>query len=106
MTELQDFVSFKHQTRTQLHDIFTAASDDLLELLDKMFQWDPLKRCTTTEALLMRYFRNKPYPTPPHQLPLATSNTLRPDDMYGNNSNKRKSDTMVIPKRLKFEEDD
>lgn len=96
-------MSFKEQIATPLESIFTAASDDLLELLSKMFQWCPSKRCTTTEALQMRYFRNKPYPTPPNQLPKPSSNTIRPDDIYG----KRKSDNAMpsIPKRLKFEDD-
>lgn len=106
MKKLQDFVVFKEQPRTPLEYIFTAAPDDLLELLDKMFQWNPSKRCTSQEALLMKYFRNKPYPTPPHLLPLPGSNTLRPDDVYGNG--KRKSDSTMpsIPKRLKFDDDE
>ena len=102
MKKLQDFVSFKEQQATPLEALFTAASDDLLELLHKIFHWCPTKRCTTTEALQMRYFRNKPFPTPPHLIPKPGSNTIRPDDIYG----KRKSDNMPsIPKRLKFEED-
>lgn len=104
MKKLPDFVLFKEQIGTPLEHIFTAASDDLLELLAKMFHWCPVKRCTTTEALQMRYFRNKPYPTPQHLLPKPGCNTIKPDDMYS--GTKRKSDNMPsIPKRLKFEED-
>lgn len=103
MKKLPDYVSFKEQQGTPLDLIFTAASDDLIKMLRRMFQWCPAKRCTTTEALQMPYFKNTPYPTNPASLPKPGSNSIRPDDVYG----KRKSDTNMpsIPKKLKFDDD-
>lgn len=52
--------------------IFTAATDDLLLLLDKLLAIYPLNRCSCTEALKMEYFSNKPAPTQGHKLPLPS----------------------------------
>ena len=50
MTALPDYIQFKSFPGTPLKDIFTAASDDLLVLLAKLLEMDPLKRCTATEV--------------------------------------------------------
>jgi len=71
--ELPDFVQFREYQATPLHDIFTAAGPDLLELLGKCLALAPLKRCTCTQALKMAYFKNKPYPSPGELLPLPES---------------------------------
>ena len=52
MKNLPDFIQFKSFPGTPLKDIFTAANDDLLYLLDKLLQLDPLKRCSATEVCL------------------------------------------------------
>ena len=46
MESLPDYVQFKPSPGTALKDIFIAASDDLLELLEKMLTMDPCKRIT------------------------------------------------------------
>lgn len=48
---------------TPLKHVFTAASDDLLMLAEKLLAMYPHNRCTATEALKMEYFSNKPAPT-------------------------------------------
>lgn len=99
MKSLPDFVEFKAQQGTALRDIFTAASDDLLELLAAMLHWCPARRCSCSAALQMDYFKNKPYPTPPHLIPRPAS--LHPP----NDSKKRLSDGISsIPKKLRFDE--
>lgn len=57
MKELPDFIQFKPLVGTPFRDIFTAATNDLLELLSKLLAMCPLDRCTATEALQMEYFR-------------------------------------------------
>lgn len=56
--------------RCNLADIFTAASDDSVQLLQAMLILNPSKRCTATEALKSPYFSRKPYPTASCNLPL------------------------------------
>ena len=43
LTSLPDFIQFKHHPGTPLRDIFTAASNDLLELLGNLVTLCPLK---------------------------------------------------------------
>ena len=72
-TKLPDYVQFKEYPGTPLQDIFTAATPDLLKLIEKLLALCPLRRCNCTEALQMGYFKNKPYPSPGHVLPLPLS---------------------------------
>ncbi|GLG96712.1 Cyclin-dependent kinase 5 homolog [Gryllus bimaculatus] len=73
MEALPDYIQFKSFPGTPFRHIFTAASDDLLELLENLLSLYPLKRCTCEKALRMAYFSNKPYPSPGSQLPLPSS---------------------------------
>ncbi|RWS14620.1 hypothetical protein B4U79_09733, partial [Dinothrombium tinctorium] len=102
VTKLPDYVTFKYQPGTPLKDIFTAATDDLLELLNKMLQLNPLNRCTCSQALQMAYFSNKPYPTPPHLLPRPQSENQT--SAHSRLGSKRISDTISsMSKRLRFD---
>lgn len=51
MTSLPDFVSFKIFPGTPLEHIFSAAGDDLLELLQGFFTFNPLTRTTATQVI-------------------------------------------------------
>uniref|UniRef100_A0AAR2IGQ9 Cyclin-dependent kinase 7 n=1 Tax=Pygocentrus nattereri TaxID=42514 RepID=A0AAR2IGQ9_PYGNA len=73
MTSLPDYVSFKLFPGTPLEHIFSAASDDLLELLQGLFTFNPCTRLTASKALKMRYFSQRPAPTPGPQLPRPNS---------------------------------
>lgn len=107
MTSLPDFVQFKTFPVIPLRHIFTAAADDLLQLLSRFLALHPSDRCTCTEALQMPYFRyilayyfavsvvenffksenffnsNKPAPTPGPSLPLPSSLTQTAIDKSG-----------------------
>ncbi|KAK7115796.1 cyclin-dependent kinase 7-like [Littorina saxatilis] len=73
---LPDYIQFRSYPKQPLKEIFTAAGDDLLEVLDQMMALNPLKRCTATESLKMPYFSNKPHPAAGHQLPRPGSNKI------------------------------
>ena len=51
ISALPDFIQFKQQPGTPLRDIFTAAGDDLLDLMGSLLMLCPLKRCDATTAL-------------------------------------------------------
>jgi len=102
VVSLPDYIMFKPCAGTPFQDIFTAASDDVLQLLESILCFNPLKRCTCSEALQMDYFKNKPYPTPCHEMPRPKSSSV---DTYSYMDRKRSSDnTTSIPKRLKFDD--
>uniref|UniRef100_A0A8C5DCF2 Cyclin-dependent kinase 7 n=1 Tax=Gouania willdenowi TaxID=441366 RepID=A0A8C5DCF2_GOUWI len=69
MSNLPDYVCFKQFPGTPLEHIFSAAGDDLLELLEGLFTFNPSTRTTATQALKSSYFSNRPAPTPGPQLP-------------------------------------
>ncbi|XP_020904836.1 cyclin-dependent kinase 7 [Exaiptasia diaphana] len=69
VSTLPDYVQFKSFPGIPLKDIFTAAGDDLLDLLDRLLDCNPEGRVNATQALKMPYFSNKPAPTPPQYLP-------------------------------------
>ncbi|XP_077285761.1 cyclin-dependent kinase 7 [Arctopsyche grandis] len=73
MTGLPDYIQFMQFTPTPFKHIFTAAPDDLLDLLNSLLSLCPLNRCTCTQALKMPYFSNKPAPTIGNKLPLPSS---------------------------------
>ncbi|XP_005165728.1 cyclin-dependent kinase 7 isoform X1 [Danio rerio] len=75
MSSLPDYVSFKPFPGTPLEHIFSAAGDDLLELLRGLFTYNPCSRTTAMQALKMKYFSNRPGPTPGPQLPRPNSST-------------------------------
>jgi len=100
LTSLPDYIQFKHITGTPLADIFTAAGNDLLELLTKLLTLCPLKRCDSSTALKMAYFSNKPAPSRGDSLPLPSTIAKREQER----PNKRKMDTESNPfaKKLIF----
>uniref|UniRef100_A0A671RIG3 Cyclin-dependent kinase 7 n=1 Tax=Sinocyclocheilus anshuiensis TaxID=1608454 RepID=A0A671RIG3_9TELE len=75
LSSLPDYVSFKLFPGTPLEHIFSAAGDDLLELLKGLFTFNPCTRTTASQALKMKYFSNRPGPTPGPQLPRPNSST-------------------------------
>ncbi|KAF5289952.1 hypothetical protein FQR65_LT11699, partial [Abscondita terminalis] len=63
VTSLSDFVEFKPYTPVPLKNIFIAAGDDLLDVVDVLLVLNPLKRKNCSETLQMPFFSNKPAPT-------------------------------------------
>ncbi len=51
VSSLPDYVSFKIFPGTPLEHIFSAAGDDLLELLQGFFTFNPLTRTTATQVI-------------------------------------------------------
>lgn len=106
VSTLPHFVQFKPMPAIPFRDIFTAAGDDLIQVLEKMLALNPLKRCTCKEALKMSYFSNRPAPTPCTQLPMPSGNTVFATEEYTpNTSLKRKigeADSVGLAKKLMF----
>lgn len=86
MTELPSYIVINPSVEQaiDLQNIFSAAGTDLLDLLRAMFLFDPTKRCTTTQALLMEYFRSQPYSCPDEDLPLPNANPAKRRRVEGN----------------------
>lgn len=80
LSQLPDYIQFKNFPGTPLNCIFTAASNDLLLLIEKLLAMYPHNRCTATEALKMEYFSNKPAPTVGHRLPMPNTNAGNNND--------------------------
>jgi len=70
MKELPDYVEFNPCPTPPLKQLFSAASDDALDLLSKFLKFDPNMRISASEALKHGYFSNAPAPTPQHSLQL------------------------------------
>ncbi|ORY84908.1 kinase-like domain-containing protein [Protomyces lactucae-debilis] len=66
---LPQYVEFRKHERPDPRQLFTAASEQEIDLMQQMLTLDPLKRPTTTDALRHPYFKALPRPTPPEQLP-------------------------------------
>ncbi|KAJ8985551.1 hypothetical protein NQ317_019935 [Molorchus minor] len=70
---LTDYVEFKTFNSIPLKTIFTAAADDLLNLIEGLLVLNPIKRKECAECLQMQFFSNKPAPTIGSKLPLPQS---------------------------------
>ncbi|XP_065851006.1 cyclin-dependent kinase D-3 [Euphorbia lathyris] len=66
---LPDYVEYQTVPSQPLRKLFPMASDDTLDLLAKMFTYDPKVRITVEQALEHRYFTSAPLPTEPAKLP-------------------------------------
>ncbi|XP_047313807.1 cyclin-dependent kinase D-3-like isoform X1 [Impatiens glandulifera] len=69
MQYLPDYVEYQYVPGQSLRQLFPMASDDALDLLSKMFMYDPKLRITSQQALEHRYFSSGPPPTEPVLLP-------------------------------------
>ncbi|GAB4845276.1 Cyclin-dependent kinase D-1 [Ancistrocladus abbreviatus] len=69
MVYLPDYVEYQYVPAPPLRSLFPMASDDALDLLSKMFTYDPKARISAQQALEHRYFTSQPAPTNPASLP-------------------------------------
>lgn len=76
VTELPDYVDFKPPAHdvsnliNVLRNVFSGASESLLDLIVQLLALDPLKRVKAIDCLNMKYFTESPKPTEPSKLPL------------------------------------
>ncbi len=57
VSSLPNYIEFTPKDPTSLSKLFSASNDDALDLLSKLFTFDPLKRITATQALEHPYFK-------------------------------------------------
>ncbi|KAH0920069.1 hypothetical protein HID58_027729 [Brassica napus] len=69
MLSLPDYVEYQFVPGASLLSSFPMVSDDGLDLLSKMFTYDPKSRISIHQALQHRYFTSAPSPTDPLKLP-------------------------------------
>uniref|UniRef100_A0A6F9D9P4 [RNA-polymerase]-subunit kinase n=1 Tax=Phallusia mammillata TaxID=59560 RepID=A0A6F9D9P4_9ASCI len=108
MTQLPDYIVFKDFPGIPLSQCFSAATDDLLELISGLLRYNPVMRLTASQALQLPFFANFPPPTPSKKLPLPAScaSQLAKDLQRKKAGTKRKGDKDVdmggLAKRLVF----
>ncbi|KAH7654819.1 [RNA-polymerase]-subunit kinase protein [Dioscorea alata] len=86
MVYLPDYVEYQFVPAPPLRSLFPMASDDALDLLSKMFTYDPKARISAQQALEHRYFTTVPAPTKPALLPRPIRK--------GESANQRATDVM------------
>ncbi|XP_014249305.1 cyclin-dependent kinase 7 [Cimex lectularius] len=103
VTSLQDYIQFKTFPGTPLKQIFTAAGDDLLDVIESLLAINPRERINCPQALKMPYFSNKPAPSPGSQLPLPSS--LRQQQAKPGSKRKLIESNLgaIQPKKLQFD---
>ncbi|XP_012484235.1 cyclin-dependent kinase D-3 isoform X1 [Gossypium raimondii] len=79
MLYLPDYVEYQYVPAPPLRSLFPMASDDALDLLLKMFTYDPKARISVKQALEHRYFSSAPPPTNPAKLPRPAPKTQASD---------------------------
>lgn len=57
MNNLVDYIKFKHFPGTPLKYIFTAAGDDLLDVVAGLLELNPAKRLNCSEVLQLPFFK-------------------------------------------------
>jgi cyclin-dependent kinase 7 len=70
MTTLPNFLHFQQYNRYPLSMLFTAATADAIDLLEKLLSYDPRRRIGCLDALKHGYFKSAPSPTPRGNLPI------------------------------------
>ncbi|VDN06519.1 unnamed protein product [Thelazia callipaeda] len=73
MEELSDYIMLKPSVGIPLKNVFTAAGDDLIELIQQCFRFNPVHRWNATQALQSSYFKSIPYACDDCDLPLPSS---------------------------------
>ena len=82
VSRLPDYVEYKNMPEVPFGDIFTAASDDFIQLLQWCLVLDPTKRCSATQALKSAYFKNAPPPTLGINLPVSKSKKEKQENEF------------------------
>ncbi|GAU16261.1 hypothetical protein TSUD_298930, partial [Trifolium subterraneum] len=95
MLYLPDYVEYQYVPAPPLRSLFPMATDDALDLLSKMFTYDPKERISVQQALEHRYFSCPPPPTDPEKLPRpAPKGEIKESDL-----NPHEAPTVLSPAR-------
>ncbi|KAJ4462733.1 putative Cyclin-dependent kinase 7 [Paratrimastix pyriformis] len=78
MRSLPGFFEFQPRPAPPIRQLFSAASEDAIDLLSQMLRFDPAARITAAEALRHPFFSNPPAATPPAELPKPTARSRLP----------------------------
>ena len=70
VTKLSGYLKFQEMKEVPLSTYFSAASENLLELISGMLTINPLHRSTAKEALMSSFFFDEPRPSLPANLPM------------------------------------
>lgn len=84
---LPDYVEYQIVPAPSLRSLFPTVSEDALDLLSKMFTYDPKSRISIQQALQHRYFTCAPSPTDP----LKLARPIRKQDAKSSDSSKLKT---------------
>jgi len=79
MTLLPCYVTYNKCQATPFKQLFTAATDDTIDLISKLLLFNPNNRLTSEQALTFPYFTNEPLPTAPLLLPRSQRMEISPD---------------------------
>uniref|UniRef100_A0A0N4ZT45 Cyclin-dependent kinase 7 n=1 Tax=Parastrongyloides trichosuri TaxID=131310 RepID=A0A0N4ZT45_PARTI len=103
MTELPGYCEAKPEPGIELNQVFTAASNDLLELIKGTFVFNPLKRFTATQCLESNYFKSEPYACSDNEIPLPEKAHENPLMKVSKQRRKNNiSDDGTVRRRLEF----
>ncbi|KAG8943380.1 TFIIH complex serine/threonine-protein kinase subunit kin28, partial [Tulasnella sp. 419] len=72
-TKLPNYCSVGTFPKTPLNVLFTAASKEAIDLLEKLLIYEPRRRISAKEALHHPYFFALPYPSHPSKLPKVSA---------------------------------
>ncbi|GAA5992820.1 hypothetical protein JCM10908_001354 [Rhodotorula pacifica] len=72
-TKLASGATFEKKPKNDLSLLFSAASSEAIDLLNRMLAYDPRKRITSRESLSHPFFSSLPRPTPARKLPKPTA---------------------------------
>lgn len=103
MIELPGYCEPKPEPGIELNQVFTAASEDLLELIKGTFIFNPLKRYTATRCLESSYFKSHPYACADNEIPLPINAKENP--LLKASKQRRKvniNDEATVRRRLEF----
>lgn len=84
--DLPGYFEYQPTSGASLEQLFSAASEDALDLLKRLLTFNPNKRVTCKDALSHRYFLSDPPATPLGKLPVpATEHTHDPKQRLSGN---------------------